>query len=98
MLMGDNTADVIVVGGGVMGCAAAYQLAKDGQRVILLEQYTIGNRLGSSHGASRLFSTGAYQPGVCASGAHGLLTVVRAGKRIGAAADAAGGGPGSWLT
>ena len=55
MLMGDNTADVIVVGGGVMGCAAAYQLAKDGQRVILLEQYTIGNRLGSSHGASRLF-------------------------------------------
>ena len=47
--------DIIIVGGGVMGCAAAWQLAKDCQRVLLLEQYSIGNRHGSSHGASRLF-------------------------------------------
>ncbi len=53
--MGDLTVDIIVVGGGVMGCAAAYHLAKDGQRVLLLEQFAIGNRNGSSHGASRLF-------------------------------------------
>src|SRR5437867_3405029 len=53
--MGDTTTDIIVVGGGVMGCAAACQLAKDGQRVSLLEQFAIGNRRGSSHGASRLF-------------------------------------------
>ncbi len=53
--MGDGTADVIIVGGGVMGLAAAYHLAKDGQRVLLIEQYAIGNRQGSSHGASRLF-------------------------------------------
>ncbi len=53
--MGDYTVDIIVVGGGVMGCAAAYHLAKDGQRVLLLEQFAIGNRNGSSHGASRLF-------------------------------------------
>jgi monomeric sarcosine oxidase len=53
--MGDYTVDSIVVGGGVMGCAAAYQLAKDGQRVLLLEQFAIGNRNGSSHGASRIF-------------------------------------------
>jgi len=53
--MGNNTVDIIVVGGGVMGCAAAYQLAKNGQRVLLLEQFGIGNRSGSSHGASRLF-------------------------------------------
>jgi sarcosine oxidase len=38
-----------------MGCAAAYNLAKDGQRVFVLEQFTIGNRNGSSHGASRQF-------------------------------------------
>ncbi len=38
-----------------MGCATAYQLAKDGRRVLVLEQYTLGNRQGSSHGPSRLF-------------------------------------------
>ena len=53
--MAEHTADVIIVGGGVMGCAAAYHLAKDGQRVLLLEQFDVGNRNGSSHGASRLF-------------------------------------------
>ncbi len=53
--MAGYTADTIIVGGGVMGCAAAYHLAKDGQRVLLLEQFAIGNRSGSSHGASRLF-------------------------------------------
>lgn len=53
--MTERTADIIIVGGGIMGCAAAYHLAKDGQRVLLLEQFTIGNRQGSSHGATRLF-------------------------------------------
>jgi sarcosine oxidase len=47
--------EVIVVGGGVMGCAAAYHLAKEGHRVLLLERFTIGNQNGSSHGVSRLF-------------------------------------------
>lgn len=50
----DNTADVIVVGGGVMGCAAAYHLAKDGQRVLLLEQFGVVHTQGSSHGPSRI--------------------------------------------
>jgi monomeric sarcosine oxidase len=53
--MNNHSTDIIVVGGGVMGCTTAYQLAKDGRTVLLLEQYTIGNRMGSSHGASRLF-------------------------------------------
>ena len=55
VLIGNDRVDIIIVGGGVMGCSAAYQLAKDGQRVLLLEQFAIGNRYGSSHGASRLF-------------------------------------------
>ncbi|MBI1877000.1 MAG: N-methyl-L-tryptophan oxidase [Chloroflexi bacterium] len=52
--MSDYTADVIVVGGGVMGCAVAYHLAKDGQRVLLLEQFAVGHAYGSSHGPSRI--------------------------------------------
>src|SRR5215217_3093020 len=47
--------DVIVVGGGVMGCATAYHLAKRGRRVLLLEQFAIGHDRGSSHGHSRIF-------------------------------------------
>jgi sarcosine oxidase len=47
--------DVIVVGGGVMGCATAYHLARRGRRVLLLEQFAIGHDRGSSHGHSRIF-------------------------------------------
>jgi sarcosine oxidase len=49
-----QAADVIVVGGGVMGCAAAWQLARAGHRVRLLEQFAIGHERGSSHGPSRM--------------------------------------------
>ena len=37
----NNTADVIIVGGGVIGCAAAYYLAKKGTSVIVLEQLSL---------------------------------------------------------
>jgi sarcosine oxidase len=47
--------DVIVIGAGAMGSAAAYHLAKDGQRALLLEQFEIGHARGSSHGESRIF-------------------------------------------
>lgn len=47
--------DVIVIGAGAMGSAAAYHLAADGRRVLLLEQYEIGHGRGSSHGESRIF-------------------------------------------
>lgn len=46
--------DVIVVGLGVMGSAAAYHLAKMGQRVLALEQFELDHRNGSSHGESRI--------------------------------------------
>ncbi len=50
----ERAADVIVVGGGVMGSAAAWRLARAGQRVRLLEQFAIGHAQGSSHGPSRM--------------------------------------------
>jgi sarcosine oxidase len=56
--------DIIVVGGGVMGCAAASSLAREGHRVLLLERHSIGNGLGSSHGQARIirlaYSTAGY--------------------------------------
>lgn len=40
--MNTNNTDVLVVGGGVIGCALAYELATRGQRVIVLERDTVG--------------------------------------------------------
>ncbi|XWS17905.1 hypothetical protein CRYUN_Cryun33cG0108700 [Craigia yunnanensis] len=45
--------DVIVVGAGVMGSSTAYQLAKRGQKTLLLEQFDFLHHRGSSHGESR---------------------------------------------
>ena len=48
------THDVIVVGLGGMGSAAAYQLAGRGQRVLGLEKFSPAHDKGSSHGRSRI--------------------------------------------
>lgn len=46
--------DVIVVGLGAMGSATLFHLARRGVRVLGLEQFAEGHRLGSSHGDSRI--------------------------------------------
>lgn len=46
--------DVIVVGAGIEGSAAAYHIAKRGLKVLLLEQYDLLHENGSSHGGSRI--------------------------------------------
>jgi sarcosine oxidase len=48
-------ADVVVVGAGVMGAAAAWRLARSGRDVVLLEQFEVGHDHGSSHGSARVF-------------------------------------------
>lgn len=46
-----NNADVIIVGGGIIGCATAYNLAKEGSSVIVLESdASIGNGGSSRNG------------------------------------------------
>lgn len=54
--------DVIVVGLGAMGSAAAYQLARRGARVLALEQHWQGHKLGSSHGHHRMIRRSAPRP------------------------------------
>lgn len=46
---------VVVIGGGVMGTAAAWRLARRGAEVVLLEQFGPRHDRGSSHGSSRIF-------------------------------------------
>jgi sarcosine oxidase len=54
--------DAIVVGGGVMGAAAAWALAQQGRETILYEQFELGHVRGSSHGPSRVFRLAYPQP------------------------------------
>src|SRR6266516_6001105 len=55
-------ADVVVVGGGVMGLAAAWALRRAGREVLVLEQFRIGHTHGSSHGAGRIFRLAYDEP------------------------------------
>jgi sarcosine oxidase len=62
-----DTYDVIVVGLGAMGSAAALHLARRGRRVLGLERFTPAHDRGSSHGNSRIirqayFEDPAYVP------------------------------------
>ena len=50
-----GTADIVIIGGGIAGCATAYYLARAGARVTLLEQFDLntqgsGRNAGSLHG------------------------------------------------
>lgn len=52
--MADEQFDVAVVGLGAMGSATAYQLARDGARVVGLDRFAPPHAMGSSHGETRI--------------------------------------------
>jgi sarcosine oxidase len=54
--------DVVVVGLGVIGSAAAYWSAKRGARVLGLEQFEFGHARGSSHDRSRIIRLSYFTP------------------------------------
>ena len=53
--------DVVVVGIGAMGSAAAWALSKAGHDVVAVEQFGLGHDKGSSHGATRIYRVGTEQ-------------------------------------
>lgn len=56
--MTDFDADVVVIGAGLVGAAAAWALTRRGVDVLVLEGRQVGHREGSSHGSSRIFRRG----------------------------------------
>lgn len=54
--------EFIVIGAGGAGSAAAYELARRGREVLLLEQFGVGHDRGSSHGHSRIFRFAYAEP------------------------------------
>ena len=54
--------DVVVVGAGALGSAAARSLGERGVDTVLLEQFRVGHVRGSSHGVGRIFRLSYEQP------------------------------------
>ncbi|NLT26560.1 MAG: FAD-dependent oxidoreductase [Microbacteriaceae bacterium] len=48
--------DVLVIGGGAMGLATAWQLARRGREAVVVEQFELATPNGASHGACRNFN------------------------------------------
>ncbi|KAM9861901.1 FAD-dependent oxidoreductase [Leucobacter sp. BZR 635] len=59
--MAEHT-DHLIIGGGIMGLATAWQLARRGERVHLIEQFEPHHTRGASHGATRNINN-AYHEG-----------------------------------
>lgn len=60
--------DVVVVGGGAIGLAAAYEVAKTNASVLVLEQNNFFNQAGSSGDLARMFRTMYVSPSVTGFG------------------------------
>ena len=39
-----NSSEVLIVGGGIIGCAIAYQLSKEGTKVTIIEPESVGSQ------------------------------------------------------
>jgi sarcosine oxidase len=61
--MGDLDTDVVVVGLGAIGSAAAYWLARAGADVVGIEQFELGHHNGASHDHSRIIRRSYHTPG-----------------------------------
>ena len=55
MSLNERHYDVIIIGGGAMGLATAYELGKRNARTLVLERFKFMNQFGSSAGVSRQF-------------------------------------------
>ena len=53
--MSAEQADVLIIGAGLTGSAAAWALASRGRSVTVIEAFGPGHRRGSSHGSARIF-------------------------------------------
>ncbi|GAA3032888.1 FAD-dependent oxidoreductase [Microbacterium dextranolyticum] len=47
---------IVVIGGGIMGLAAAWQLVRRGERPVVIDRFARGHHEGASHGETRNFN------------------------------------------
>ncbi|WP_255768903.1 NAD(P)/FAD-dependent oxidoreductase [Maritalea mediterranea] len=85
-LMGHNTADVCIIGGGFTGLSAALHLAREGYDVALLEAHRIGwgasGRNGGQLGSGQRLDQITLEGLVGEPNAHRLWDIAEAGKQL----------------
>jgi sarcosine oxidase len=69
----DSTYDVAVIGAGVFGAWTAYELARSGKRVVLIDAYGAGNSRSGSGGESRIIRMGYGADEIYTRSAHRAL-------------------------
>ncbi|MDR3173796.1 MAG: FAD-binding oxidoreductase, partial [Treponema sp.] len=69
-----HTADVVIIGGGIMGCAAAYYLVKKGCSVIVLEKENSFGSGGSGRNGGGVRQSGR-DPRELPIAIHGVKTI-----------------------
>ncbi len=74
-----------MVGGGVVGAAAAWRLAAHGHHVTLVERFGLGHRQGASHGTARIFRHAYPDPTYVSLAARALAGWLRLERQTGAA-------------
>lgn len=77
----EKTADVVVVGGGVMGCASAWELARRGRSVLVLERSVPGAEASSAAAGILGAQVEAHAPGPLAELARASLRLYPAWVR-----------------
>ena len=82
--MTDHQADVLIIGGGIVGCSAAYYLAKRGASAILLEKNGIGS------GASGLVRGAGCSMGRCQGRTCGPVAAQLVAAEAGTSLESAG--------
>jgi sarcosine oxidase len=60
--VGADRVDVVIIGAGLAGSAAAWAIARRGRSVAVLEAFQPGHRRGSSHGSARIFRRAYLDP------------------------------------
>ena len=60
--MAQASTDLIIVGGGLAGAAAAWAASAQGLSVLVLEAFEAGHKRGSSHGSARIFRRAYHDP------------------------------------
>ncbi|HEY6792776.1 MAG TPA: FAD-dependent oxidoreductase, partial [Trebonia sp.] len=60
--MARASTDLIIVGAGLAGAAAAWAASARGRSVVVLEAFAAGHKRGSSHGSARIFRRAYHDP------------------------------------